>query len=68
MNKLLLAMLAFFCSLQLSAEIKLHQLFSDGAVFQRGQTVPVWGWADAGTSVEVSFAGQTKSVKADQSA
>ncbi|EDM28943.1 sialic acid-specific 9-O-acetylesterase [Lentisphaera araneosa HTCC2155] len=67
MNKLLLAMLAFFCSLQLSAEIKLHQLFSDGAVFQRGQTVPVWGWADAGTTVEVSFAGQTKSVKADQS-
>ena len=67
MKKLLLAALALFSSIQLSAEVKLHQLFSNGAVFQRGQTVPVWGWSNAGSSVEVSFAGQNKSTTADQS-
>ena len=65
MNKLLMAIFALFCSFQLSAEIKLHQLFSDGAIFQRGQAVPIWGWADSGQEIEVSFAGQTKSTKAD---
>ncbi|WDE98150.1 sialate O-acetylesterase [Lentisphaera profundi] len=66
MNKLFLTALALVASFQLSAEIKLHQLFSDGAVLQRGQAVPVWGWADAGSTVDVSFAGQTKSAKADK--
>jgi sialate O-acetylesterase len=65
MNKLLLAVFALFCSLQLSAEVKLHQLFSDGAVFQRGQAVPIWGWADPGQEINASFAGQNKTAKTD---
>ena len=33
-------------------------------VLQRGLPVPVWGWADAGEKVSVSFAGQTKTANA----
>ena len=33
-------------------------------VLQRGMNVPIWGWADPGEQVTVSFAGQTKRTKA----
>lgn len=46
------------------AEVKLPSLFSDHAVLQRGQPVPVWGTADAGEEVSVSLAGQTQNTKA----
>lgn len=49
-----------------SAAVKLPALFDDGMVLQRGQPVPVWGWADPGEEVSVSIAGQTKSAKADE--
>jgi len=39
-------------------------IFGDNMVLQRDQPVPVWGWADAGDEVTVTFAGQTKSVAA----
>lgn len=38
--------------------------FADNMVLQRGRAVPVWGVADSGESVTVSFAGQTKTTKA----
>lgn len=38
--------------------------FSDHMVLQRGIEVPVWGTADAGAKVTVSFAGQTVNTKA----
>ena len=39
--------------------------FADNMVLQRGRAVAVWGTADAGEQVTVSFAGQTKTTKAD---
>ncbi len=42
------------------AEVTLAPLFSDGAVLQRDQPVPVWGRADAGEKVTVIFAGQVR--------
>ncbi len=47
------------------AELTLNPLFTDHAVLQRNMAVPVWGTADAGASVEVSFGGQTKSAEAN---
>ncbi len=47
------------------AELKLPALFSDGMVLQRDQRVPVWGWADPGAEVTVSFGGQTLSTTTD---
>jgi len=46
------------------AELKMPAVFSDGMVLQRDQSVPVWGWADPGAEVTVTFAGQEKTVKA----
>ena len=53
--------------ISLYAEIKLPALFSDGMVLQRDIQVPVWGWAEKGTKVEVSFAGQTKQTTTPES-
>jgi sialate O-acetylesterase len=37
----------------------LHPLFSDHVVLQRDVPVPVWGWAEPGQRIKVSFAGQS---------
>ena len=46
------------------AEVRLAALFSDNMVLQQGMTTPVWGWADEGEEVKVTFRGQTVSTKA----
>ncbi len=65
---------SFLCSLVLflvcapcadAAELKLAAVFSDHMVLQQEKPVPVWGWADPGKKVTVSFAGQVKSATAD---
>jgi len=67
-QKLALVVLALFsilaqpCS---AAGFSVASIFSDGAVLQRGEPVPVWGWADPGATVAVEFTGQKKSTVAD---
>ena len=46
------------------ADLKLHSLFSDNMVLQRGMAVPVWGWAAPGEEVTVAVGGRKKSAKA----
>lgn len=46
------------------ADVKLPNVIGSGMVLQRDMAVPVWGWAEAGEEVTVSFAGQTKKTKA----
>ena len=46
-------------------EVKVDRMFSDHMVLQRDMPVPVWGTADAGEKVTVTFAGQTKAATAD---
>jgi sialate O-acetylesterase len=48
----------------LHAEVKPNILFTDGAVLQRGQNVPVWGTANDGEKVTVEIAGQTATATA----
>lgn len=48
------------------ADIHLPQLFSDHMVIQRYENVPVWGWAERGEKIVVSFRNQTKSTQADR--
>jgi sialate O-acetylesterase len=57
----LLAMfaVALWAVLPLEAEVKLPGLFGDNMVLQQGMATPVWGWADDGEAVTVSFRGQT---------
>lgn len=51
--------------LPLLAELTVASVFTNNAVLQRDIPIPVWGTADAGSSVAVKFAGQTKQVTAD---
>ena len=47
----------------ISAEVKLPNVIGNGMVLQRDLPVPIWGWADNGEEVTVSFAGQSKTAK-----
>src|SRR5688572_18472616 len=46
------------------AEIKLARLFSDHVVLQRQKPVPVWGWARANETVNVSLGAHNKQTQA----
>jgi sialate O-acetylesterase len=47
------------------AQIKFAQLFTDHAVLQRQQPIPIWGWAKPGEKVSVNFNGKSISSKAN---
>jgi sialate O-acetylesterase len=47
-----------------AADFRLASALSDHMVIQRDKPVAVWGWADAGETVSVAFAGQSKSATA----
>ena len=65
------AFLVFLCGILFTvtanAQIKLPQIIADNMILQRNAPVPVWGWAKAGYTVKVSFAGRQKSAVADAS-
>ena len=58
----LLALLIFTATAL--ADVTLPKVLGSNMVLQRDLPVPVWGWAEAGEKVTVSFAGQTKTAKA----
>ena len=64
MKRILALLIAFllapFVALH-AAELKLAPVLADHMVLQRDKPVAVWGWADAGETVTVSFSGQSKS-------
>lgn len=51
-------------SLPAQAVLELGSPFVDDMILQRGMPVPVWGWAPAGSEVQVRFAGQERSAAA----
>jgi len=51
----------------LHAELTLPAIFSDHMVLQQNQANPVWGWDTPGTTVTVTFAGKSKSARANES-
>ncbi len=56
--------LVLFSAVVAQAAVKLPSVFGSHMVLQRGQPVPVWGWADAGEEVTVTFRDQTVTAKA----
>ncbi|MFH1268703.1 MAG: sialate O-acetylesterase [Planctomycetota bacterium] len=64
--RLWLACVGFFGSWALvaRADVAPHALFSDSMVLQQGADVPVWGTADDGEKVTVTFQGQAVSANA----
>ena len=65
MRKMLLTIVAGAGLACAFAEVKLATPFADGMVLQRDAKTAVWGTADAGERVTVSFAGQSVSATAD---
>ena len=60
-----LPLVALAAGVQLvSAEIQLPKVFSDHLVLQRDTELPIWGRADPGEKVTVSFATQSQTVTA----
>lgn len=51
-------------ALPAAAELRLGSLFTQHMVLQRAMPVPVWGTAEPGARVAVSFAGQNKQTQA----
>ncbi|MDR1492062.1 MAG: sialate O-acetylesterase [Planctomycetaceae bacterium] len=49
----------------LYAEVRLPEIFASNMVLQQDLKVPVWGWADPGEKVTVTFENQSQSVVAD---
>ena len=66
MKRIFLAAVALAaCAPALQAAVSLPHVFGDNMVLQRGQRVPVWGKADPGEKVTVTFAGQSLTSTAD---
>ncbi len=63
--KVAAAVAAVLSALAAEAKVATATPFADNMVLQRGRAVPVWGTADVGETVTVSFAGQVKSATAD---
>lgn len=61
----ILAVLSF-CFVSAEAEVRLPDILGNSMVLQQNQKVPVWGTADAGETVKVSFGKQTLTAVADE--
>ena len=53
-------------SLFVRADVRLPDVIGSSMVLQQQQAVPIWGFADAGESVRVTFGKQKKTVVADK--
>jgi len=60
-----LTLLLVGCNNESSAKIIMPKIFTDGMVLQRDIAVPIWGWADAGEQVTLTFLGKRYIAKAD---
>src|SRR6266568_2422255 len=47
------------------ADVRLPALFSDKMVLQQGMRVPLWGWAEDGEQVTITFRGRQVKTKAN---
>ncbi len=65
MSKPLVCLALFSLGAAAHANVVLAPLFTDNAVLQRDKPLPIWGTADAGEKVAVTFAGQTVDTTAD---
>lgn len=60
-------LLSIGIALQVSAQVKLPRLISDGMVLQRDTELKIWGWASPRENVTVEFIGEKYHTSADDS-
>ena len=58
MKKISLLIVLAIVAMPVFAKVSLPYVFSDHTVLQRNKPITVWGWADGGEKVIVSFAGE----------
>ncbi|WP_335965798.1 sialate O-acetylesterase [Galbibacter sp. PAP.153] len=62
----IVAVLFILTTFNLSSQISLPKLISDGMVLQRDIPITVWGWASAEENITILFKGKTYHTKAGQ--
>lgn len=65
LNILLIPILILFVSANIFADVKLPDVLGDSMVLQQKQIVPIWGTADIGETVVITFQKQKLTVVAD---
>lgn len=60
---LAIGILLLFMGINPTAAIRLPRIFSNGVVLQRGQPIPVWGWAEPGQTISISLSKQGEKAK-----
>jgi sialate O-acetylesterase len=63
--QLLLSASFLLISLYAYSNVRLPRIIGDNMVVQRNKPVRIWGWADKGETVIISFNNQNKKIKAD---
>ena len=66
LSKFSLSVIALSVISATRADVRLPALFSEGMVLQQNIRVPIWGWADEGEDVAVTFRGRTVKTKAKE--
>lgn len=64
--KRLVLLLTVFMAVSAQAKVKLPRLISDGMILQRETPLKIWGWADPGEKVNITFFDKTYTTKADK--
>ncbi|MCB0732698.1 MAG: sialate O-acetylesterase, partial [Ignavibacteriae bacterium] len=57
--------LIFLFAANISSQVKLPKIISDGMVLQRGTPIKIWGWASGNEEIQISFNKVTKKTIAD---
>ncbi len=63
---LLITCISLFSNFTVNADVKLPRIFSSNMVLQQGIQNPIWGWADKGEQITVTFNNQSVRTKADK--
>lgn len=65
-NRFLSALLFLFIISAANAKVTLPAIITDGMVIQRERPITIWGWADAGEKVEITFNKKSYSITTPQ--
>ena len=65
MRRIILIVFCLLSAAYASAKVSLPVIFSDGMVLQRGQLIPVWGWAEPNETVKVTLGKKSMTTVAD---
>ena len=65
MKKYISTTLLIFVSSVVFAKIQMPAIFGDNMMFQQGESLNIWGKADAGSTVKAMFNSFSKTVKTD---